>query len=911
MDSDELGHFSLLEKIGEGGMGRVYKARDKRLARFVAIKVLSEARRADADRRARFVQEAKAASALNHPNIITIHEVGEQDGKTFIVVELVDGKPLNELIPRKGMRLTGALRIAAQVADALTSAHAAGIVHRDLKPANIMVDAHGRVKVLDFGLAKLFATAAAGAVAADESTKTVAMDQPVTEEGVILGSIPYMSPEQAEGRPVDARSDIFSFGAVLYEMITGQRAFRGESRAPTLAAVVEKDPQPPSESSSTTPPELDRLVARCLRKDINRRSQNMADVKLALEELRDESESGKFPRPAAAPVAGARRWVWQAAVIVSVLIAAAAAMALLAAPGWGVFWRARQSVEQPLIRLNLDLGSDDVAGKRFDAVISPDARRIAYLVGGPDGRQRIATRLLDQPNASVLSGTEVATNPFFSPDGQWLGFFADFRLKKIPVRGGTSLALCDAPNGLGASWGDDNNIIVAPHIADGLYRVPAEGGVSQPVTRLLNDERAHAWPQILPGGEAVLFTSRPNSGGASAERINVLSLRTGRTKVVWRGGSGGRYLPSGHLAFVQQGTLSVVAFDLQRLETLGSSVPLLDDVYTDSSGRAPWFDVAQNGTLIYLSRKQSDATWTRVWVDRAGKTQPLAAEHAPTGGLRISPDGKLVVWVNASSQGSNLWLLDLARARETPLTLTTSGNGSPLWAPDGKHLVFSASTGKGAGRAIWWMRADGASQPLRLLEVPEEVYLSSISRDGRRIAFQRRSPGTGYDIWTLPLDVSNPDRPVPGEPELFLRTAANEWDANLSPNGRWVAYFSDEQGTGVYVRSFHGPGGPWLIASGANRPKWSPDGRTLYYSSSDQRIMELAYSEKGDSFLAEKARRWSDSVIPYAFDMSSDGNRILTSVLEGSAKGQDSDSHVTLLLNFVDEVRRRVPHRGR
>jgi serine/threonine protein kinase len=323
MDSAELGHFSLLEKIGEGGMGRVYKARDRRLERLVAIKLLAESRLADAGQRTRFVQEAKAASALNHPNIITIHEIGEQDGRTFIVMELVDGKPLNELIPHKGMRLTEVLRVAAQVAAALAAAHAAGIVHRDLKPANIMVDALGRVKVLDFGLAKLAAPASIGA---DESTRTFAMDQPLTEEGAIVGSVPYMSPEQAEGKPVDARSDIFSFGAVLYEMVTGQRAFRGESRISTLAAIVEKEPQPPSEISTSTPPELERLIARCLRKDVNRRSQNMADVKLALEELREESESGKLVRPAAAGPApvGWRRWLWPAAAVACALIAVAA-----------------------------------------------------------------------------------------------------------------------------------------------------------------------------------------------------------------------------------------------------------------------------------------------------------------------------------------------------------------------------------------------------------------------------------------------------------------------------------------------------------------------------------------------------------------------------------------------------------
>jgi serine/threonine protein kinase len=407
MDGGEIGHFSLLEKIGEGGMGRVYKARDLRLDRLVAIKVLPEARQGDADRRARFVQEAKAASALNHPNIITIHEIGEQDGRTFIVMELVDGKPLNELILRKGMRLTEALRIAAQVADALTAAHAAGIVHRDLKPANIMVDSHGRVRVLDFGLAKLIASVTADGVGADEATRTVTVDQPVTEEGVIVGSVPYMSPEQAEGRVVDPRSDIFSFGAVLYEMVTGQRAFRGESRISTLAAIVEKEPQPPSAISSTTPPELDRLILRCLRKDINRRSQTMADLKLALEELRDESESGKLPRPAVDASVRRRLWRWPALAIASLLIAAVAVVSVY------LNHRGTQPKGPNLVRLSPDDGYS-----YGQPAISPDGGFVAYISDRSGDDQLWLQQVGGGDPIQLTHSTESVSFPSFFPDGR-------------------------------------------------------------------------------------------------------------------------------------------------------------------------------------------------------------------------------------------------------------------------------------------------------------------------------------------------------------------------------------------------------------------------------------------------------------------------------------------------------------
>jgi serine/threonine protein kinase/Tol biopolymer transport system component len=442
MDGGQLGHFSLVEKIGEGGMGRVFKARDGRLERFVAIKVLADDRMADADRRSRFIQEAKAASALNHPNIITIYEIGEEDGQTFIAMELVDGQPLSELIPRKGMRVTEALRVAVQVADALTAAHAAGIVHRDLKPANIMVDAHGRVRVLDFGLAKLSVPPAQ--VGAEEATQTIAEVRLVTEDGIILGSIPYMSPEQAEGMAVDARSDIFSFGAVLYEMITGQRAFQGASRISTLAAVVEKDPPPPSEISSGTPPELERLIARCLRKDLNRRSQHMSDVKLALEELRDESESGKLAGPAAADRAGTRRWLWPTVAITSVLVA----MGSLA---W-IFGTSYNPSKGPnLVRLSPEDGHSYYA-----PALSPDGGFVAYI-SDRSGKDELWLQQVGGAEPIQLThSAERVDDPSFFPDGKQILYLTVSTDKKSTIE--TIATLGGAPKILiqGGQMGDND-----------------------------------------------------------------------------------------------------------------------------------------------------------------------------------------------------------------------------------------------------------------------------------------------------------------------------------------------------------------------------------------------------------------------------------------------------------------------
>ena len=495
MDGATLGHFTLLEKIGEGGMGRVYKARDSRLERLVAIKLLPESRLADADRRARFVQEAKAASALNHPNIVTIHEISEYEGQTFIVMELVEGKPLTELIPRKGMRLTEALRVAVQVADALAAAHAAGIVHRDLKPANVMVDGHGRAKVLDFGLAKLSA-APAPAATADDATRTMAAAQPRTEEGVILGSVPYMSPEQAEGKAVDARSDIFSFGAVLYEMATGQRAFQGESRASTLAAVVEKEPTPPSGVVAAIPAELERLIVRCIRKDVTRRSQNMTDVKLALEELRDESESGKLAAPGPASPASSprpRRWVWQAAII-------GAAALVFAVIGT---YRSRH-VAGPLSGPELVRLSPDDGHTYQGPAISPDGKFVAYTSDRGGSRQVWLQQVAGGEPIQVTHSDAPVLGARFFPDGTRLvyGTLAPDTNKStievIPVLGGQARVLATTQGAIYGGIAPDGRQIayfeaIPRHPWARLMIASIEGGEPHELTQ---------WPRTQPAQSA-------------------------------------------------------------------------------------------------------------------------------------------------------------------------------------------------------------------------------------------------------------------------------------------------------------------------------------------------------------------------------------------------------------------------
>ncbi len=895
---ERLGLFEILAPIGSGGMGEVYRARDTKLKRDVALKVLPEAFARDPDRMARFQREAEVLASLNHPNIAHIYGVEDRG----LVMELVEGETLPCPLP-----VETALNYARQVAEALEYAHEHGVIHRDLKPANIKVTADGVVKVLDFGLAKAIEEpGSASHDPADSPSPTLTLGH--TQVGVIMGTAAYMAPEQAAGAKVDRRADIWSFGAVLYEMLSGKRAFGGDSVADTLATVMKLDPDWTA-LPRDAPPSIHTLVRRCLAKDRKQRLQAIGEARIVLESPNVGQAPG-LPTPTA-PLQSRLGWV-----------AAAAAVFALAALAFIHFREPPPPAPQPMMRFSADLGPDAVAGPRITAAISPDGQRLAFVARGVGGREQLATRLLNQAIPTLLTGTDNATDPFFSPDGRWIGFFADGKMKKISVEGGAAVTLSNVENARGASWGEDGNIIVTlgPATGIGLSRVPDAGGAPQTLTKPLLEkgEVSHRWPQILPGGQNVLFTSSAVNGVYDDGFIEVLSLKTGQWKVVQKGGYFGRYVPasnrSGYLVYVHQATLFGVPFDPGRLEVRGTPVPLLEDVAGEQTMAGGQLDFSRNGTLVYLSGKGTGQNWPVVWLDSAGKTQSLYATPGNYVSPRFSPDGKRL----ALSPGTNdIQVYDLQRDTMTRLTFKTLNNTYPVWTPDGKHIVFRAQSG--TGLSLQWIRSDGGGEAQPLLESKTELRPHSFSPDGKRLAFAENNAETGFDTWTLPLDLKDPEHPMPGKPDVFLKTPFLEYEPAFSPDGRWIAYQSSESGLNqIYVRAFPGPGGQWLI-SGSNsgplgiHPIWSRNGRELFYETPlDNRIMVVTYSAKGDTFAAEKPRLWSDTRILepnnifWNLDLGPDGKRFAV-FPRPQADEQKGSVHVTVLLNFLDELRRKVP----
>jgi serine/threonine-protein kinase len=825
---DRLGTYEILEQIGAGGMGEVWKARDTRLERMVAIKFCFESFSA------RFEREARVVAALNHPNICTLHAVGPN----YLVMEYIEGEALRGPLP-----VAKAVAYARQILNGLEAAHRKGIVHRDLKPANVLVTATG-LKLLDFGIAKLQPTAIAA-----ESGETRTMS--LTDEQAIVGTPHYMAPEQIERKPVDMRTDIFAFGCVLYELLSGQRAFPAESVTGAMAAILAHEPAPISGLRSGIPLELDRIVRECLAKDPEERFQSVREVRIALDWALDARQAPP----------GKRRAPWAAAGILAIVSA-------IALVGW---WRPTRTAGHPLLRLSVDLGPDALAGVNTTVAISPDGQRLVFPSRGPDGKQYLATRQLDQPQAILLSGTENGRDPFFSPDGQWIGFFAGNKLKKAPLKAGEAVTLTGSLAPWGGSWGEDGTIVATLANASPLWRLSSLGGKPEHLTALTNGEVTHRWPQILPGGKGALFTASSTQVGMTNASLEAVVLKTGATKIVHRGGYYGRYLPSGHLVFVHQGVLYAARFDVDRLEIRGTPTAVVADVAGNANGGGGQFAVSNNGTLVYLAGKEETDSRPIVWIDSKGKTAPLLSTPGIYSQFRFSPDGKQLALV-VSSQGNDIFVYDWTQ--DAMRRLTFDGHSAvPVWHPDGKHLAFQSTTG---GFGISWMRSDGAGEPQRLLDSAENAYPKSFSPDGRRLAFHKVYPEPGDDLWTLPLDITDPDHPKPGRPELFLHTSAdNQWPV-FSPDGRWIAYRSSDSGSHqIYVRSFRGPSGKWQISEdGGTNIIWSRNGRELFYTTPRHEVMVVNYAVNGDSFLAGKPRLWVKQLINWGelnLDLAPDG----------------------------------------
>ena len=857
---DRLGPYEILSSIGAGGMGEVYKARDTRLDRVVAIKVSKE------QFSERFEREARAVAALNHPNICQLYDVGPN----YLVMEFIEGEPLKGPLP-----LDKAVEYAGQILEALDAAHKKNITHRDLKPANILVTKQG-IKLLDFGLAKRTTP-----LKDTDATLTAAL----TSEGQIVGTLQYMSPEQLQSKDADARSDIFAFGCVLYELLTGKRAFEGQSSASVIAAILEREPAP----LAAAPP-LERVVRRTLAKDPDQRFQTARDLKAALH--------WAIEQPAPSPAAKQRQpWPWITAAV----------LAVCGVTGWLVAYRATRPVEHPLTRLSVDLGPGALNGLNYTAVISPDGRRLVFPARGPDGKQRLATRVLDQAQPTLLPGTEDGRDPFFSPDGQWIGFFTRAQIKKLSVQGGAPVTLAGLSVGApgGASWGPNGNIFASLATLAPLSLIPGDGGRPQAITQL-GTEVTHRWPQVLPGGAAVLFTGSASAIGMEEANIEVLSLRTGQVKIVQRGGYAGRYLPSGHLVYVHQGVLYGVKFNLENLEALGQPMPLLEDMAANQATGGGQFDISNGGTLLYSAGTGAAQGWQIQWLDSTGSTRPLLAAPDSYGNPRVSPDGTKLTYV----RGGDMYLYDLLRDTTSRLTFTGKVNVA-AWAPDSKHIVFESVTN---GFVFSWMRIDGAGDPQELLKTADNSAPWGFSPDGRRLAYLERRAEAGFDIWTLPLDMSDPDHPKPGKPEPFLRTPADESFPRFSPDGRWIVYRSNEGGNGeIYVRPFpNANGGKWQISVGGGLyAYWSNNGREILYETLDNRIMIVDYKVEGGAFAAGKPRLWSDRQLFFSgtsnLDLAPDGKHFAVFSLPEAAPGAKGSVHVTMLLNFFDELKRRIP----
>ena len=905
-----IGPYEVTALLGEGGMGQVWRAHHTALRRDDALKVLPDGLATDHDRLSRFQREAQVLASLNHPNIAHVYGLEHTGDAQALVMELVEGPTLADRIAEGPIPVDEALSIAKQVADALEAAHEHGVVHRDLKPANVKLRADGTVKVLDFGLAKVLE---AVATTADVSQSPTITSPAVTRMGVILGTAAYLSPEQARGRQVDRRADIWAFGCVLFELLTGRRAFDAESIPDALVSILTAEPAwsalPPM-----TPSQIRTLLARCLQKETQKRLPHIGVAKLEIE----DALAALHGRPSTSAIqpSGSGRLhrvaLWAMGIVA---VAATAALALV--------WTApsRPAPAAPLQRLSIKLGTDaSLATNDGPAVaLSPDGRTLALVVA-KSGVSQLYVRRLDQLEATPLAGTSGARAPFFSPDGRWIGFFASGTLKKIATSGGAAITL--SPGMLGGAWGNDG-IVFSPGISGPLARVSSDGGTPKPLTALSEGERTHRWPQLLPGERAVLYTVSNSAASTADGTLVVQTLPTGARTILQKGATYGRFLPSGHVVYVHDGTLFAFPFDPVRLEALGAAVPVLEGVTTINSGvtfaaGAAQFAVADTGTLIYLPGRSLDTNAAPLmWMDRSGKTTVLRAMPADWSNATFSPDGRRLAMDIIDNGNTDIWIYDVDRDQISRLTSDPGDDLSPTWTPDGRRVVFSSTRGSTVPN-LYWQAADGSDEATRLTDAPFDQFATSWHPSGKFLAFRQVNPQSGSDVMILPLEGSESAGWKPGTPTTLLNSRFEERMPEFSPDGRWLAYVSNESGRyEVYVRPFPGPGSKWPVSvsgsTGIFGAVWSRVRNELLFETPDARIMAVSYASVKDSFRVDKPRLWSDT--PHllrprwrSFDLHSDGQRVVTApVPETPTTLQDT---VVLVSNFFDEIRRlTVPSR--
>ena len=887
-----LGHYDVTALIGEGGMGQVYQATDTTLDRDVALKVLPDAFTADPDRLARFEREAKVLASLNHPNIGAIYGLEKSGDTRALVLELIEGPTLADRIKRSPIPLDEALPIAKQIAEALEAAHEAGVIHRDLKPANIKVREDGTVKVLDFGLAKAFQPDANDPNLSQ--SPTISLTAAATQMGMVIGTAAYMAPEQAKGKIVDKRADVWAFGAVLYEMLTGQKPFAGDDVSDTLALVLKFEPEWDA-LSTDTPPRIRQLIRTCLQKDPKQRVHDVADVRLAMEGAFETTGSGP-----AEPVAAPSLRVWHRPVTIAVSVLAALAVGGLAV--WSLTRPALRPVSRALLTPPASMPLDIVFG--VNVALTPDGTRVVYraLV---DRQPHLFVRPLAALDASPLTGLGAdPRNPFISPDGNWVGFFDGVRaLQRVSINGGPSVAIVDLPGPpRGASWGTDDTIIFATSDREsGLLRVPQGGGDLEVLTTpdAERGELDHFWPEILPGGEAVLFTI-VTSGRLQDAEVAVLALESGDYDVLVQG-SNPRYVPTGHIVYGVGGTLRAVGFDLDSLTVTSDPIPIVEDVRMNLYGAAN-FAVAQDGSLVYVRGSAgAGVRTTLVWVDRDGREESLAAEPDRYFEASLSPDGaRLATRVGNFTNSSDIYIYDIARNNFIQFTFTESDECCPVWTPNGERIVFSSS--RSGTPNVYVKNADGTGEVEQLAESDDAQFAYAWSADGNTLVLQS---GTDLHTWSSDRATTTP----------LFETEFLESRPSVSPDGRWIAYESDEDGAvNVYVNPFPDVGGgTWKVSTqGGTNPVWSPDGSELFYVS--RTAMMVAPITTSTSFDAGNSEvvfdwRYDSNSFGRFFNLSLDGTRFLVTEPSGEQTddGPAAPLDLVLVLNWTEELKRLVP----